>query len=313
LDWWADQQEEIAREPSHVPSVTAPSAVLPDCAVQYLSRITDTLSDYFLCRHYDTHVLCLVASARSLGTIFFSIRGCGQREATVSVAVASCLIRSVASEEEKACGYFSTANNWIYTGATMQAGHYKCPTCGTFYRPWASSPSLIAPNKVLVLFEFTTSSSDQCFGLKRLLGEVTNPAGSVHFFPCLWPDSATTALHSRMKEIIARVHTEVNEGMSPGQMIQKCMDIASKSAQSAQYFSPHALPPDTLQHITELKDRGGHKGRKWHLEHLQEPWLAGKCPFKKGDLVLDPETIMQMWAYSRVAIKTIVAARQAAA
>jgi hypothetical protein len=29
--------------------------------------------------------------------------------------------------------------------------------------------------------------------------------------------------------------------------------------------------------------------------------------------VLEPEAIMQMWAYSRVAIKTIMAARQAAA
>jgi hypothetical protein len=210
-----------------------------------LASNTDTLSEIFLCRKYNMYVVCLVASARSLGTIFVSIRGCGQREAAVSVAVASCFIRSVPSEEEEACGYFSTANNWIYTDETLQAGHYKCPMCGTFYRPWASSPSSIAPNKVLVVLESTTSTSSKCVGLKRLLGEVTNPSGMVQFFPCIWPDSATTALHSRMKEIIARVHTEVNEGMSPGQMIQKCMDIASKSAHAAQYFCRHALPPDS--------------------------------------------------------------------
>ena len=93
LDWWAEEQKEIAREPSHIPSLTAPSAVLPDVAVQYLASITDTLSEYFLCRQYDMHVLCLVASARSLGTIFFSIRGCGERETALSVAVAPCLIR----------------------------------------------------------------------------------------------------------------------------------------------------------------------------------------------------------------------------
>ena len=90
LDWWVAQQEEIAREPSHVPSLTTPSAVLPECAAQYLSSITDTLSEYFLCRHYDTHVLSSVALARSLGTIFFSMRVCGRREATVSFAVVSC-------------------------------------------------------------------------------------------------------------------------------------------------------------------------------------------------------------------------------
>jgi len=219
----------------------------------------------------------------------------------------------VASEEEKACGYFSTANNWIYTDVTRQAGHYMCPMCGTFYRPWASSPSSIAPNKVLVLFEFTTSSSDQCVGLKRLLGEVTNPAGSVHFFPCLWPDSATTALHSRMKEIIARVHTEVEKGMSPDVMIQKCIDIAVKSGQSMPYFSAHALPLQTMQHIAELNSRGGYKGRKlWRLHHLQEPWLAGKFLFKKSDAVLEPETIMQMWVYLDFATKKICAFRQAA-
>jgi hypothetical protein len=62
------------------------------------------------------------------------------------------------------------------------------------------------------------------------------------------------------------------------------------------------LPLQALQHITELNDRGGHKGRKWHLRHLQELWLAGKCPFKKGDLVLEPSTIMQIWAYANAAI-----------
>jgi hypothetical protein len=222
------------------------------------------------------------------------------------------LIRSVASEEEEACGYFSTANNWIYTDETLQAGHYKCPMCGTFYRPWASSPSLIARNKVLVLFEIITSSSDQRFGLKRLLGEVTNPAGSVHFFPCLWPDSATAALHSRMKEIIARVHTEVEKGMSPDVMIQKCIDIAVKSGQSMPYFSAHALPVQTMQHIAELNRGGGYRGRKqWHLDLLRAPWLAGKCPFKKGDAVLEPETIMQMWVYLDLATKKICAFRQA--
>jgi hypothetical protein len=204
------------------------------------------------------------------------------------------LIRSAASQAEEAFGYFSTANDWIYTDKTLQAGRYECPMCGTFYRPWASSPSLIARNKVLVLFEIITSSSDQRFGLKRLLGEVTNPAGSVHFLPCLWPDSATAALHSRMKEIVARVHTEVERGMSPDVIILKCIGIAVKSGQSMPYFSSDALPVQTMQHIAELDSRGGYKGRKlWRLHHLQEPWLAGKFLFEKSDAVLEPETIMQ--------------------
>jgi hypothetical protein len=185
--------------------------------------------------------------------------------------------------------------------------------CGTLYKPWAKAPALIRPNKVLVLFEFATSSSDDCLGLKKLLGHVTNPAGSVHFFPCLWPDSATTALHGRMKEIIARVHTEVEKGMSATVMIQKCIDIALKSGQSMPYFYKHALPEMTVQHIAQLNSQGGYKGRKpWHLDHLREPWLAGQCPFKKGDAVLEPETIMQMWVYLDFATRKICACRQAA-
>jgi hypothetical protein len=151
---------------------------------------------------------------------------------------------------------------------------------------------------VLVLLESTTSTSSKCFGLKRLLGEVTNASGIVQYFPCIWLDSATTALHSRMKEIIARVHIEVKEGMSPDEMIQKCVDIAVKSVQSAPYLFSHVLPLQTIQYIADLNSRGGYKGRKWHLDHLQQPWLAGKCPFKNGDLVLDAEAIMQMWAYA---------------
>jgi hypothetical protein len=222
------------------------------------------------------------------------------------------LIRSVASEEEKACGYFSTANNWIYTDETLQAGHYKCPMCGTLYKPWAKAPALIRPNKVLVLFEFATSSSHDCLGLKELLGEATNSAGSLHYFPCLWPDSATTALHDRMKEIVARVHTEVDLGMSASVMIQKCMDIAVKSGHSMPYFYEHALPETTVQHIAQLNSQGGRKGRKpWHLDHLRTPWKAGKCPFKMGDALLDEETIMQMWVYLDFATRKIFALRQA--
>ena len=101
-------------------------------------------------------------------------------------------------------------------------------------------------NKVLVFVESKTASSQKMpGGLKDLLGRVTNKQGMVQFYPCIWPDTASTALTNKMKEIIARVHTEVNEGMSPGQMIQKCMDIASKSAHAAQYFCRHALPPDS--------------------------------------------------------------------
>jgi hypothetical protein len=92
MDWWEEQQAAIVRDPSHIPASLAPMALLPDYAAQYLASITDTLSDFFLCRQYDTHVLCLVASARSLAS-FFSIRGCGERETALSVAVAPCLIR----------------------------------------------------------------------------------------------------------------------------------------------------------------------------------------------------------------------------
>ena len=82
-------------------------------------------------------------------------------------------------------------------------------------------------------FQRAQQKLEKCLGLKRLLGEVTNTSGIVQFFPCIWPNSATTALHSRMKEIIARVHTEVNEGMFPDEMIQKCVDIAVKSVHEA--------------------------------------------------------------------------------
>jgi hypothetical protein len=40
--------------------------------------------------------------------------------------------------------------------------------------------------------------------------------------------------------------------------------------------------------------------------------VVGKCPFKNGDLVLEPETIMQIWAYTDFAIRKIAAFRQAA-
>ena len=76
LRWWAAEQTEIHSEPSHIPSLQVPSALLPDSAAHYLAQITDVLSEFFLCRKYDTYVVCLGASARSLERIFFSIRGC---------------------------------------------------------------------------------------------------------------------------------------------------------------------------------------------------------------------------------------------
>ena len=72
LDWYAEQVDEIVREPSYVPPLKLPSALLPHVATQYLASITDSLSEYFLCRKYDTYVLRLVVPARSLASFFRS-------------------------------------------------------------------------------------------------------------------------------------------------------------------------------------------------------------------------------------------------
>ena len=71
MDWWEGQQVAIVRDPSHIPATVAPMALLTSCAAQYLASISDTLSEYYLCRKYDPYDVCLVASARWLGTIFF--------------------------------------------------------------------------------------------------------------------------------------------------------------------------------------------------------------------------------------------------
>lgn len=250
------------------------------------------------------------------GNILLLITCCGQSDAWVSISVGSVVVaRPVASKDNVACGYYSTADRWIYTDETLQGGHFKCPMCQTFYRPFASTASTIAPNKVLVFCESETTSSEKLpGGVSELLGRVSNKKGVIAHYPCIWPDSASTALAHRMKEIITQVRTEVEKGMTPTQMIEKCIAIAAESAQHAPYFSRHTLPLATQQHIEQLNAQGGYRGRLWHMEHLQKgPWPAGKCPFKPGDLVLEPEAIMQIWAYSRVAIKTVVAAKKAAA
>ena len=71
MDWWEEQQAAIVRDPSHIPASLAPMALLPDYAAQYLASISDTLSEFYLCRKYDPHDVCLVASARSPGKSSF--------------------------------------------------------------------------------------------------------------------------------------------------------------------------------------------------------------------------------------------------
>lgn len=176
----------------------------------------------------------------------------------------------------------------------------------TFYRPHAETPSTIKANKVLCLVEKETFSTEKGAGrmLKDLMGTVANKRGKIQLFPVMWPDSATTALQNVMKEIVGKINTEIKDGMTPTQMILKCQAIAEQKAMDAPYFFQHVLRQETVDHVRELNSRGGYKGKLWQIDHLTQPWQAGKVPFQVGDTVLDPESLIKMWAYARVACKS---------
>ena len=72
-DWWAGEQAAIARNPDHVPPNVAPMALLPASAAQYLATITDTLSEFYLCRKLELYDSFLVASGRPLRRHVFLI------------------------------------------------------------------------------------------------------------------------------------------------------------------------------------------------------------------------------------------------
>ncbi len=121
---------------------------------------------------------------------------------------------------------------------------YRCPACGTQYAPWASANKYIQAQKILVL----QPGED----IKTELGNFK--AGEVSMFLMEWPDTSTTSLMNKLKEVCASV-TEEFRAKSRREVLDHYRDIVNRTGQRS-YFRPMVLSEDVKSQISWISSQG---------------------------------------------------------
>ena len=86
----------------------------------------------------------------------------------------------------KVCAAFMPSTQWI---ECADGTHFKCPACAGKYQPWLDRPQLMPAQMVQVM----APCAD--------IPEMGVKTGDVQFFLLEWPDTKTSVLRNRFKEI----------------------------------------------------------------------------------------------------------------
>jgi hypothetical protein len=186
------------------------------------------------------------------------------------------------------CGFYAPAKNWA-TDSNHDGGWYRCPLCGLQYTPWQVRPTAyINANRLYVLEaeeDHTTVSGE------RILG------GSVSFLPAYWPDTSTTALEGRLKEIYMGLNEEIS-AKTPQEVKQWVMDKTDAMAQRKTYFKRMKMTGVAKQTIDE-QNKVARPDRQFSYKHLEEDFLGARYIMKEGEPVLGQDDLIRVWAYTR--------------
>ena len=204
--------------------------------------------------------------------------------------------------------------NWARNDETGLGGWYRCPQCGMHYLPASSKGGRIACNMIYVLqapdasapsgkgagsaSAAAPSGDGRGGGVTSCIGETLAP-GEVRFLPAWWPDTATTALENRMKEIVANLEPQIAKS-SPEEILTQVYTIANVAAAKKSYFAPMQVSEKAkyeIGWINENTPQGKAKPFSW--EHLNGGFLGAQYLMQPNDKVLDEESIIKMWVYSR--------------
>lgn len=199
---------------------------------------------------------------------------------------------------------------WVYNDESKEAGQYRCPLCTHQYAPWKEKKSkteaYITANKLMVI--------DAAGPIPEMLGgEAMNKtvasggtskgsaASSSHIFvPFLWPDTKTTTLINRMKEICEEITTDVADNNLGAQtLIDRVNNKVEQKIRSKVYWRQTTMPPKSLGTFQWLNEQSS---TKWHFDHLLQPWPAAQYQLREGEPVLDEDDLIRMFLYTRLAV-----------
>ena len=191
------------------------------------------------------------------------------------------------------CGYFAPATNWSPNLAERLKCSWKCPRCGQTYSPGKEKPGLIGANMLLVV-----EGDGKDMGLKQVKGKLAE--GEVRFYPLWWPDTATTSLLDKFKEVMLGVSHKVND-MSQEQLRLEIVELDKRLAEQRSFFRPLELNKTALDEIEWMNANGKREtsdhSRRWIIDHLRGGFIGGRYMWKETDVALDMETVAQMFCF----------------
>lgn len=198
------------------------------------------------------------------------------------------------------CLHYTLSTTWI----EGSLGHFKCPQCGAFYRPWSSDLTggegekaggpVVQAQKIMV----ATS--------QVAVPEVGMVAGQSRFYLCEWADTKTEILKARLKETFLGIAQE-SASLGEADLLRTVKDLVNKGPQFG-YMTRHEVP-QWLKERIGWTNEGGSK-EKWDYSHLLNGYMGATGVYEEGvTVILKQEESVRLWAFSKYMLETRVKPR----
>jgi hypothetical protein len=124
--------------------------------------------------------------------------------------------------------------------------------------------------------------------------------GEVEFLPYWWPDSRTTALQERLKEIFGEVDASM-ASMSRADVLCKIKSMAENVGEQKSYFRRLELTADAKWQIDQSNatSKKAAQGQPFVYSHLQSGFLGATYHLAAGAKVMTQDDLARFWAYCR--------------
>ncbi len=180
------------------------------------------------------------------------------------------------------CQNVAISSHWLANNENLSvAGRFRCPACGTLYRPWVSKSDDVPFNRVLVLY---------------------NPDDNeAQIWPVIWSDTNTSDLKDRLKVLQPEITAALQSGDS---VLEKFAEYSKCGSGQRCMMNTGIVSRLAMQHVDRLgKDT-------WHVKHLWDEraqnylYTSFRMNWKIGDTVLSQDDQICLWAIARAAIFT---------
>ena len=202
------------------------------------------------------------------------------------------------------CGFFGLPTHWLVRRC---GGQWACPRCTTRYQPWKKKKNWANCQKIMV---WEMDDDDETLPPEEALPRAVTRTKGVAVQLVEWPDTATTTLINRFKEITAGVSEEMR-ALSPKDIVSKVQALTTEHGAKRTFWHRYAWGPEDCARVGYANAAIPSHEKQWEYKHLAGGYVGARFAYKadNSDTVMDMDEVVRLWAFTRALVKGAISAR----